>query len=193
MINYNGITLGKILDEDALLLQAIIKMTSPKTLVEFGFLHGDSAKKMLEVMDNEAHLYSFDNTTNGKDLGSNFTFHKLSQTEIDKTDIKDIDFVFIDASHEIELNKETFKKLLPLLTEKAIIIIHDTGSWCDGNVWELERGRLNPDGSWTHCPDEVDFVNWIKENYPEWQQIHLHSKRQLRHGMTLLQKYVKIN
>ena len=142
--------------------------------------------------DTEAHLHSFDNTTNGKDLGSNFTFHKLSQTDFNKTDIKDVDFVFIDASHDLELNKETFKQLIPLLTNKAIIAVHDTGTWCDGNVFEFELGEMKKDGTYAHCPDEIDFVNWLRKEYPEWQQIHFHSSRKIRHGITLLQKYTKL-
>lgn len=192
MITWKGITLGRLLDEDAEFLRAIIKMTTPKTVVEFGYLHGDSARIMLGAMDSEARLYSFDNTTNGADPDPRFTFYKLSQTDIDQTDIKDIDFVFLDASHELELNKITFEKLLPIMSKNGIIAVHDTGSWALGNVWEFERGKLNKDGSWMHCPDEVDFVNWIKKEYPEYQQIHFHSSRDVRHGITLLQRYIKL-
>lgn len=193
MIPYKGIVLGRLLEEDAGFLQSIIKMTTPKTLVEFGFLYGDSAKAMLEAMDDQAHLHSFDPTVEGKDLGGRFTFYPISQTEFDQIPLENIDFVFLDASHELELNKITFKKLLPKLSDYAIIAIHDTGSWSEGNVWEFEKGKLQADGSWLHCPEEAEFVNWVKEQYPEWQQIHFHSKRQVRHGITLLQKYFKIN
>lgn len=188
MINYNGIELGPILKEDALLLQAIVSSTTPKTLVEFGHYWGESARKLLEVMDNESHLYSFDNTKNASVVDNRFTFYKLSQTDIDKTDIKDIDFVFLDASHDFKLNKETWLKLLPKLSENAIIAVHDTGTWYKGNVFEIPYGH-DTDHGYLHCPGEVDFVNWIKENYPDYQQIHFHSTRQIRHGITLLQKY----
>lgn len=188
MKSYNGITLGPILPEDALLLQAIIKSTNPKVLVELGFFFGESARKILEVMDNDSHLYSFDNTKESNIKDSRFTFYKLSQTEIN---IKDIDFIFIDASHELKLNQETFNKLIPLLKDKAIIAVHDTGAWYNGNVFELNHGYNSANG-WVHCPGEVEFVNWIKDIYPEFQQIHFHSSRQVRHGITLLQKYKRL-
>lgn len=180
--------LGPILPEDGLLLTAIIKMTTPKTLVEFGHYWGASARVILEAMDDQAVLHSYDNTKLAAVIDPRFTFHHQSQTEIDG--ISDIDFVFLDASHELELNKETFIKLLPNLSEKAIIAVHDTGSWVGGNVFGVDRGVLNKDGTYTHCPEEVAFVDWIKTEHPDFQQIHFHSHRAIRYGITLLQKYV---
>lgn len=189
-MNYNGIELGPIMKEDALLLQAIIKLTNPRKILELGFFYGESAKKMLEVMDGDSKLISFDNTKNGNIDDPRFIFYRKSQEELDG--IYDIDFCFIDASHEIKLNKKTFEKLKDIMTDGGIIAVHDTGAWLGGNVFEIKKGKLDDNGNWVHCPDEQEFVNWIKETYPEWQQIHFHSKRQVRHGMTLLQKYKKL-
>lgn len=187
MKDYNGQSLGPLMPEDALLLQAVIKMTTPKVLVELGHFWGESARKIIEVMG-DAHLYSYDNTKDSSIDDPRFTFYKKSQEEVD---VPNIDFIFIDASHDIELNKQTFIKLLPLLTDEAIIAVHDTGTWCKGNVFEIEYGHDSPNG-YVHCPDELKFVDWIKENYPDFQQIHFHSSREVRHGMTLLQKYTKL-
>jgi len=188
---FNGILLGPLLDQDAKLLQGIIQMTNPKILVEFGYFRGDSARAMLEAMDEDAELHSFDNTKNPVVEDTRFHFYQKSQDEIEG--IENIDFVFIDASHEFELNKKTFEKLRHIMSEKGIIAIHDTGTWIGGNVFNAEEGYSNAKGEWLHCPGEIDFVNWIKERYPCWQQIHLHSSRQVRHGITLLQKSIELS
>lgn len=188
--HYNGIVLGPLLDEDAFFLQSIIRMTNPKVVVEFGYFWGKSSKMMLEVMDADAELHSFDNTKNPVVEDKRFHFYCKSQEEI--TGIKDIDFVFLDASHYLDLNQKTFEAIKDCMSEKGIIAIHDTGTWVGGNVFNAERGHLNTKGEWVHCPDEIDFVNWLKKEYPQWQQIHFHSNRQVRHGITLLQKSVNL-
>lgn len=184
--------LGPVLDEDGLLLQAIIKMTTPKVVVEFGHFWGKSAKLMLEAMDQDSELYSFDNTKDGSVEDTRFHFYKKSQDEFDQVGLKNVDFVFLDASHYLDLNIKTFEQLVPVLSEKAIIAVHDTGTWIGGNVFDAERGHANDKGEWVHCPEELAFVNWIKETYPDFQQIHLHSSRSVRHGITILQKYTKL-
>lgn len=184
------IELGPILEEDGRVLQAIISATTPKVLVELGHCWGASARAMLAVMDSDAVLHSYDNT---KDSSINddprFVFHRQSQEEVD---VKNIDFVFLDASHELALNQETFINLLPNLNLKAIIAVHDTGIWIKGHGLNPGRGHELPDGRFVHCPDEIEFVNWINKIYPEFQQIHLHSNFALRHGITLLQQYTKL-
>lgn len=188
---YNGIVLGPLLKEDAEFLKAIIKMTNPKKVVEFGYFWGDSSREMLSVMDQDAELHSFDNTKNPVITDKRLHFYCKSQEDIEG--IFDIDFVFLDASHELDLNQKTFEKLKDCMSDKGIIAIHDTGTWIGGNVFNADLGHLNKKGEWVHCPDEIDFVNWIKEKYPEWQQIHFHSSRDVRHGITLLQKSVNLS
>jgi hypothetical protein len=39
-----------------------------------------------------------------------------------------------------------------------------------------------------HQPDERAFVNWLLDEHPELRQIHLHSRRTVRGGLTLLQR-----
>lgn len=191
MIDYKGIQLGPLMKEDAAVLQALIRATNPKTLIEFGHLLGESAKVMLEAMDSDAVLHSYDPTQDSSISDEpRFIFHKQSQTEI--SGIENIDFVFLDASHEYDLNMETFLKIKDNLSPKAIIIVHDTGSWAGGNVFDITWGHPDGNGCWVHRPDEQLFVDWIKKAYPEFQQIHLHSVQQVRHGMTILQRYHKL-
>ena len=190
MITYNGIELGPLLEEDRKLLQAIILMTDPKNVIEFGFLRGHSTRTMLEVLSPNAMLTSYDNTSvsNIPD-DKRFTLKRIGQEEYGGHE--NVDFVFLDASHDFELNKETFKRLLPTLTENAIIAVHDTGKWF-ANVFEFELGYEH-EGGWLHCPDERKFMNWIKEEYPQWQQIHFNTQSKISHGITLLQQYNKLS
>ena len=183
--------LGPIMPEDGLLLQAIIRMTNPKTLVEFGHFWGASARIMLEAMDEDAVLHSYDNTKDSSIEGDpRFIFHRQSQEEV--SGIESIDFVFLDASHDFDLNVKTFEAIMHKLSPKAIIAVHDTGTWIGGNVYNAEAGYANDRGDWVHCPDELKFVDWIADTYPEFQQMHFHSSRALRHGITLLQRYEKL-
>lgn len=130
----------------------------------------------------DAKLTSYDNTVTSSNItDKRFTFKNKSQTDIEE---ENIDFIFFDASHDLDLNIETFNKLK--LSENAIIAIHDTGLW--------DKMLMDTGGQWigngyAHRPDEIRFVQWIKENYPEYQVINFHTLKETRHGITLLQKY----
>lgn len=178
--------LGPIQHEDVLLLQAVIKMTQPKKCVEFGFLQGYSSKVLLEAMTDDAALVSYDPTVKGMLPDSRFTFKKLSQTKYEEPEA---DFVFFDAAHELELNKETFEKVLPTLNDGAIIAVHDTGLW---DVMVEDVGGHWIGNGYAHRPEERQFINWIKETYPDFQVINFHTLNRTRHGITLLQKYNKL-
>ncbi len=173
--------LGPVQDCDVLLLQAVIKMTCPLNLVELGYLNGYSTRKILEAMRPDAKLTSYDSTVRGTDIiDERLTFKNQSQIEVNE---KDIDFIFFDASHDLEINKETWKKLN--LTDDCIIAIHDTGLW--------DKMIMDTGGQWigkgyAHRQGERDFVKWIKENEPEYQIINFHTLKETRHGITLIQK-----
>lgn len=40
--------------------------------------------------------------------------------------------------------------------------------------------------------EERRFVNWLRDSLPELSQLHLHSDRTLRHGLTLLQASARL-
>lgn len=171
--------LGPVQDEDVLLLQAVIKMTCPVQIVELGYLNGYSTKKMLDVMRNDAQLTSYDNTIQSSPIvDERFTFKNKSQTECDE---KNIDFIFFDASHDFEINKETFNRLD--FTDNAIIAVHDTGLW---NGMILDTGGYWIGNGYAHRPGEIMFVEWLKEK--GYNAINFHTLKETRHGMTLLQK-----
>lgn len=178
-------SLGPLLDEDAEILKAIILLTTPLVVLEFGHLFGDSSRAMLSVMREDARLISIDKDMPARVKDSRFTFHQISQEEYIPTE--KIDFVFLDASHDFELNKKTFENIKPFLSDKAIVAVHDTGTW-PSNLWNFNLGHETSDGRYAHCPDEIHFVNWLFENEPDYQQIHFHSVHEPRHGITLIQK-----
>jgi hypothetical protein len=37
-------------------------------------------------------------------------------------------------------------------------------------------------------PDERAFVNWLLDEHPEFSQVHFHSRRTTRCGITVLQR-----
>lgn len=180
----NNEKLGPVQNSDIKVLQAIIHATQPKNIIEFGTQNGASTLAMLEVLPEDATLQSYDPYKQHNISHPQFIFQQKSQTEVDDTLA---DLVFFDGSHEIKSNIEAFNKLN--LAENAIIAIHDTGLWKE--VYESNGGIMTPEG-YAHQPHEREFVNWIKENHPEYQIINLHTQRAFRHGLTLIQKYRKL-
>lgn len=198
---------GPLQRDEALLLYGAVRASRAKTIVEVGFLAGHSAFNFLRAMDDNARLYSFDIDPGCGDLAAElvahddrFRFTVRSQEQISSEDIdgRQIDLLFIDASHDLALNQRTFSALEPLLAPRALVAIHDTGAWSPeairapdsgpGPAWwvEVGGGRWVAEG-YAHQPSERDFVNWIHATRPQFAQIHFHATSTLRHGLTLLQ------
>jgi len=196
---------GPVQRDEALLLHGLVRVVRPRTVVEIGFLHGHSALNFLLALDPEARLYSFDIDPDCTDIAKRrfghdprFRFQLRSQDAVTAEDLdgRTADFVFIDAGHALELNQATFARLLPLLSERAIVAIHDTGGiprdllgFVEGqDHWMLEKPEIWAGDEWEHQPGERAFVNWILQEHPEFAQIHLHSRQVMRGGLTLLQR-----
>lgn len=82
-------TIGPVQRDEALMLHGLIRVIRPRTVVEIGFLRGDSAFNFLLALDDESRLYSFDIDPAcvgiaAERLGHDprFTFRLRSQTEI---------------------------------------------------------------------------------------------------------------
>lgn len=198
--------IGPVQREEALFLLGMIRVLRPRVLVELGFSRGRSAFNFLQALgqDAEARLYSFDIADSCEEIATsyfqgrpNFRFQKKSQEEITGADIdhKKADFVFIDAAHEIDINQRTWAALLPLLAEDATIAVHDTGTWHRDHFLPLHQKmaeaapeRWLNESEYQHQPDERVFVNWIVQTHPEFQAMHFHTNRTLRHGITILQR-----
>lgn len=193
--------MGPVQREEALFLHALIRVVRPRTVVEVGFSQGHSAFNFLRALDPEARLYSFDVDPDCAEIARErfahdprFTFRLRSQTELTAADIDDrpADFVFLDAAHELELNKVALERLLPLMPPAAILAVHDTGA-IPRALFPSGHWLLEDTGNWAgdeyeHQPDERAFVNWILDEHPELAQVHLHSRRTVRCGITLVQR-----
>ena len=194
------IVYGPIQDDEALLLTGFVKALRPKTIVEFGFSHGVSSWNFLKALDSDAKLFSYDIFKyNPSALAFNdtrFKFYLKSQTEFQHSDIdnRTIDIAFFDDGHIFNINKEAFKLLEDKMSPNGITIVHDTGLHSE----KLESFEMcvcdfpNYCGA-AHQTDERHFINWIIDNYQNWQVIHLHSFNIFRHGFTILQKKYKLS
>ena len=187
-----------ILDE-AILLYVMVKSLRPKTLIEFGFGEGASSTNFLKALDQDARMYTYDIEILNKNApafnDSRFKFIPRSQTEFNPDDFENriIDFAYLDNGLFFEKEKILFPKLILQMSKNGIIVVHDTGLHVDDIV------KTNPcscdfEGlcGVLHCAPERQFVNWILDNYPEWQVIELHSFNFWRHGLTILQKKYKL-
>jgi predicted O-methyltransferase YrrM len=195
---------GPLQRDEALFLHALARVMRPKVVVEFGFLGGHSAMNFLTALPPTSRVYSFDidphcSTTARRFFSNrpNFSFACKSQVDITAADVdgRPIDLCFLDASHDLELNIETFKRLLGLLAPNAILAVHDTGTWSPSYMEKVHREHVEarPElwvegGVYAHQPEERQFVNWIRENHPEFAQLHLHTHETVRHGLTVLQR-----
>lgn len=196
--------IGPLQRDEALLMYAIVKVLRPKVILEFGFYLGHSSYNFLRAAGSDTHVFSFDVTEVSRLTATryfshyqNFRYLHKSQVDFDVTDVEGmrVDMLFIDASHSLSHNIETFDRVLPVLDKDAVVVIHDTGTWAKRHCRPVHKTFaasrttqwLNGE-EFVHQPEERDFVNYIGETYPEFQQIHLHSLNTLRHGLTIMQK-----
>jgi len=199
--------------DDLGMLYAVIKELRPATLVEVGAFKGDGSKILLSACDKDAMLFSFDPYPH-VDVEEIYTKVPRSQYKLlqkfaenmteDDIQHRKVDFAFLDASHKLESNKQIWRRLLPLLSETALVAIHDTGFWSKsfldqfGAAASWRPGHVHGFGNKQYYlhPNHVDerrFVNWIQDQYPEYSAMHFHTLRYLRNGLTLLQKKVNLD
>ncbi|MEO7101656.1 MAG: class I SAM-dependent methyltransferase [Luteolibacter sp.] len=196
--------IGPLQRDEAIALFGIVRTLRPKVIVEFGFFHGHSAFNFLQAMPEDGRLYSYDIAEDSiKRAKTEFTFDRRfkfiakSQTDFDPADIgnRAIDFAFFDAAHELDLNMETFARIVPQLAPEATIAIHDTGLWHRSHFAPIHEtftrempGEWKSDDLYAHQPGERAFIDWIITEYPEFTAIHFHTTETLRHGFSLLQR-----
>jgi predicted O-methyltransferase YrrM len=197
--------IGPVQSEEALVLYGLVRAVRPRTIVEFGFDQGRSAFNFLRALDADGRVYSYDVRDEAAALAralfggeERLRFLHKSQAAFAPEDVdgRPVDFVFLDAAHDLGLNQETLRRVLPVLSPQALLAIHDTGTW-DRAAMSRER-RAEADGVWSarwvsedefeHQPGERATVNWLRDEHPEFAQIHLHTRRVVRWGLTLLQR-----
>ncbi len=196
--------IGPLQRDEAIALFGMIRSLRPKVVVEFGFFHGHSAFNFLQALPGDGRLYSYDidpdsikRARTEFNFDRRFTFIGKSQTDFDPEDIgsQEIDFAFFDAAHELDLNIETFNRIVPHLAAEAMVAIHDTGLWHRDHfapiheTFTREYPGVWKDGDlYAHQPGERAFIDWIVAEHPGFSAIHFHSTRTLRHGFSLLQR-----
>ena len=198
---FDELSVGPVQRDEALLLHALVRVLRPETILEIGFLHGHSAFNFLRAMDDDARLYSFDIDPGcapvARELSEHdprFVFRTRPQDAVTRDDIDSrlADLVFLDASHDFEANRATFKRLMPVMAPDAILAIHDTGTiprrFVPAEHWWLKTTQGWVGDEREVMPDERAFVNWVLAHHPGFSQIHLHSRRTRRYGLTLLQQ-----
>lgn len=204
-----GEAIGPLQRDEAVALFGVVRTLRPRVVVEFGFFHGHSAFNFLQALSEDALLFSYDVDEDSRRRAESefafdrrFAFLAKSQTDFAAEDVggREVDFVFFDAAHELELNTETFSRILPSLSPAAMIAVHDTGLWNREYFAPIhEQFTREHSGAWhhedlyAHQPGERAFIDWITETYPEFVAIHLHSTRTLRHGFSLLQRRRKLS
>jgi predicted O-methyltransferase YrrM len=197
--------IGPLQRDEGILLYGLVRVTRPRTVVEFGFHQGRSAFNFLRAMDDDARLYSYDIDDESAMLARELfghdrrlRFHHKSQGEFDPADLdgRPVDLVFLDAAHDPGLNRETLERVIPALAPDAIIAVHDTGTMhrsglTPAQVLEADtiwhRQWVEPD-AFEHQPGERATVNWMRDHHPEFAQLHLHTHEVIRWGLTLLQR-----
>jgi len=218
--------------DDLGILYAAIKETRPKTMVEIGFAGGDGTRAILSAADAGTTCHSFDPLPHlgavdnlraeMPGTGRNFVFHLKSGEDINPEDVggDKVGFAFLDADHNTTHSAIMFEKLLPMLTEDAIVAVHDTGAWGkkfveehmdDENfkgwwqgmeaftkkqfpsAWPLKIHGKGDDQYYIHphAVAEQLFVNWVMEVHPEWGVMNFHSLNTLRMGVTMMQRQQK--
>lgn len=193
---------GPLQNEEGVFLYGLISVLKPKLAVEFGFLNGYSAAVMLSAMNGYGHLHSYDVSAYAQEAAgafakkfSGFFYHHKSQTDFDGSDVENqfIDFVLMDAAHDLEMNVAAFQKLKPFLADESIVMVHDTGLW---QKEHMRAGHLavlpHTQHKWldeerlAHQIDERRFMNWIMETESDWAVLHFGSSATLRNGFSLL-------
>lgn len=112
--------------------------------------------------------------------------------------------LFLDASHDLDLNKAFWVNNEDAFSETCLVIVHDTGLWADGHFEEASlknfgiRGILRGVSGRFHQPDEVAFVQWVTDparvngKGPTWTRVDIGSPNTFRHGFTILQRKVDV-
>jgi predicted O-methyltransferase YrrM len=202
---YQNYAHGPIQRDEAVFLYALCKMIRPRVIVEFGLQEGLSALNFNLAKDNDSSYYGYDimetSVIKTKKLCEQFKncyIHELNCVDFDAALINDqkIDLCFLDCSHNVAINQRCLNKVLPTLSNKGILAIHDTGFYTPEAVekapdWYKENCPLRLKNLKTNMPviaAEQHTVMWLLKAYPNLQAINLNAQTIIRNGITLLQK-----
>ena len=153
LVRHDETAWGPVQRDEALFLHALVRVLRPSTVVEIGFLHGDSAFNLLRALDADARLYSFDIDPAAESVAqrerfrrdSRFVFRRRSQADLTAEDMdgRQPDLVFLDASHDLELNEATFSRVAPADVSEC----DSRGTRHRHDPQAARRARQDPEGA----------------------------------------------
>ena len=184
-----GIVLGPVMPEEGELLRAIVQMIKPEVAVEFGYMSGVSASYIIDGLSGNAKLISYDpQPREGPLEDPRHTLLLKGQETICAEDVgnKKIDFVFWDGAHLLTINRDTYQALSPLLSDKCIMAVHDTGLWDTRKYDFASFGIVVNEHYRAHQPDEILFADFlVKEG---WHRRDMCPTHVVRHGISFFQR-----
>lgn len=185
-----GVVLGPVMSEEGELLRAVVQMIKPTTAVEFGYMSGVSASYIIGGLNGDARLISYDPQPKEQALEDPRHILLLKGQEticFDDVGGKPIDFVFWDGSHQQTLNLQTYHAITPLLSDKCIMAVHDTGYW-DTLKYDYPSFGVIVNGHYrAHQPDELLFCDYLAKN--GWHRIDFCPTHVVRHGISFFQRH----
>ena len=207
------VVIGPLQRSEAMFMYSLVMVLRPRRIVELGFYRGDSCSalaaaasemnRLTEDPTNHATVESYDirvSPENARSVQEKYPgtrIEVMDQRDVHKVEGGEIDFLFIDAAHDLEVNKATWRNIEAKLSANAVVMVHDTGLWVDahrpstiGRQGETGVAR-NVHGCF-HQPEEVAFVKWIVNIYPMWVKMDFISINTFRHGFTLLQRALHV-
>jgi predicted O-methyltransferase YrrM len=192
VITIDGVRLGPVMDEEGNILASLVAMMQPQVVVEFGFCQGHSTRYLLHNLSKDGQLVSYDPSPSrfDEDLKAEkrLTLLTRGQETFTPADVSDkkVDLVFFDGSHDFSINVESIKRLLPSMSNDALIVIHDTGLWNTDLFDQPQFGVLVAPKLRAHQPHERKFADWLQTI--GFQRINLCPTHITRHGLSILQR-----
>lgn len=172
---------------------------NPKVIVELGVRDGESSRMFSYVSkENNAKVIGVDVNDCDYSFVNNGTFFKANDVVFanfyEGYFGKNIDVLFIDTSHLYDHTVEEIKAWFPLLSEKAMIIFHDTNlnnvylrkNGTIGAGWDNERGVIRAIEEFFKVKfnEQIHFQYSCLMNNVNWNVVH----EPLCNGLTILYK-----
>ena len=212
MDHQHAIVCGPVQDDEALLLFGLLKTLRPQYVLEIGVHAGVSTKVIAEALAGHdgGTLYAVDlrirNNVrrNLAPFGSGVKLLERNMLTLtaEHLDNKTFDFIFLDASHIYHHYVALFPFLQSILSPNGFIMTHDTGLHVNSShLQEICGGFMTAKGCYCdgvglcgfpHRKDNRRFSNWVLAGFPDWQVVHLHTFRRIRHGLTMMTRKRKL-
>ena len=174
-------------------------LMNPKNIVELGVRGGESSK-MFNYVNKEigSHIVGIDLDKCEYSFMTNGTFYQADDVAFaqiyNEKYGNNIDILFIDTSHLYEHTCAEIKHWFPLLSNKALVIFHDTnlrqfykrknGSICQG--WDNQRGVIRAIEQYfnINVDETLNITLDVLKGTDSWKLIH----EPLCNGLTLCYK-----